>query len=69
TAGNGAFQPRKLELESAAQYENANLHYFIDDLNQFAGKRVAVLGGGDSAVDWALMLEPIAKEVSIIHRR
>ena len=69
TAGNGAFQPRKLELESAAQFENANLHYFIDDLNQFAGKRVAVLGGGDSAVDWALMLEPIAKEVSIIHRR
>lgn len=68
TAGNGAFQPRKLELESAAQFENANLHYFIDDLNQFAGKRVAVLGG-DSAVDWALMLEPIAKEVSIIHRR
>ncbi|MDA7028022.1 ferredoxin--NADP reductase 2 [Bacillus sp. CLL-7-23] len=69
TAGNGAFQPRRLELESAAQFENANLHYFIDDMNKFAGKRVAVLGGGDSAVDWALMLEPIAKEVSIIHRR
>ena len=43
TAGNGAFQPRRLELESAAQYEGKNLHYFIDDLNQFAGKKVAVL--------------------------
>jgi ferredoxin/flavodoxin---NADP+ reductase len=42
TAGNGAFQPRRLELESAAQYEGKNLHYFIDDLNTFAGKKVVV---------------------------
>jgi len=69
TAGNGAFQPRRLELESAAQYEAKNLHYFIDDLNQFAGKKVVVFGGGDSAVDWTLMLEPIAEKVTIIHRR
>lgn len=69
TAGNGAFQPRRLELENAIQYENKNLHYFIDDLNQFAGQKVVVFGGGDSAVDWALMLEPIAEEVTIIHRR
>ncbi|MEC2078321.1 ferredoxin--NADP reductase 2 [Metabacillus fastidiosus] len=69
TAGNGAFQPRKLELEEAAKYEKANLHYFVDDLNKFAGRRVAITGGGDSAVDWALMLEPIAKQVTLIHRR
>ncbi|KKI93343.1 ferredoxin-NADP reductase [Bacillus sp. SA1-12] len=69
TAGNGAFQPRKLELAEAVRYENRNLHYFIDDLNKFAGKRVAICGGGDSAVDWALMLEPIAQSVSLIHRR
>ncbi|MBX9974165.1 NAD(P)/FAD-dependent oxidoreductase [Bacillus sp. CMF12] len=69
TAGNGAFQPRRLELDSAAQYEGKNLHYFIDDLNQFAGKKAVVFGGGDSAVDWALMLEPIAEKVTIIHRR
>jgi len=69
TAGNGAFQPRRLELENAAKYEGKNLHYFIDDLNQFSGQKVAVLGGGDSAVDWALMLEPIAEKVSIVHRR
>ncbi|MED0665460.1 NAD(P)/FAD-dependent oxidoreductase [Bacillus badius] len=69
TAGNGAFQPRKLELEGSEKYEGKNLHYFINDLNQFAGKKVQVFGGGDSAVDWALMLEPIAEQVTIAHRR
>nr|WP_239558906.1 NAD(P)/FAD-dependent oxidoreductase [Peribacillus deserti] len=69
TAGNGAFQPRRLELDNARQYENKNLHYFIDDLNKFAGQKVVVFGGGDSAVDWALMLEPIAEKVTIVHRR
>jgi ferredoxin/flavodoxin---NADP+ reductase len=69
TAGNGAFQPRRLELEQATKYEGKNLHYFVDDLNKFAGKKVVVCGGGDSAVDWALMLEPIAKEVILVHRR
>lgn len=69
TAGNGAFQPRRIELEEAAKYEGKNLHYFIDDLNHFAGKKVVIFGGGDSAVDWALMLEPIAEKVTIVHRR
>lgn len=69
TAGNGAFQPRRLEVEEAKMYENKNLHYFIDDMNQFKDQKVVVFGGGDSAVDWALMLEPIAKEVTIVHRR
>jgi ferredoxin/flavodoxin---NADP+ reductase len=69
TAGNGAFQPRRIELENATQYEGKNLHYFIDELNQFACKKVVVFGGGDSAVDWALMLEPIAEKVTIVHRR
>ncbi|AMM94959.1 NAD(P)/FAD-dependent oxidoreductase [Peribacillus simplex] len=69
TAGNGAFQPRRIEIDDAKKYESSNLHYFIDDLNHFAGKKVVIFGGGDSAVDWALMLEPIAEKVSIIHRR
>jgi thioredoxin reductase (NADPH) len=69
TAGNGAFQPRRLELEQAKEFEGKNLHYFINDLNQFAGKKVMVFGGGDSAVDWALMLEPIADTVYLAHRR
>lgn len=69
TAGVGAFEPRRLELPEAAQYEKANLHYFVTDLNQFAGQHVLISGGGDSAVDWALMLEPIAASVTLIHRR
>ncbi|WP_053360884.1 NAD(P)/FAD-dependent oxidoreductase [Bacillus sp. FJAT-27251] len=69
TAGNGAFQPRKLNIEGEERFEKANLHYFVQDVHQFAGKRVAIFGGGDSAVDWALMLEPIAEKVTLIHRR
>lgn len=69
TAGIGAFQPRKLALNKAEVFEKSNLHYFIQDMDRFAGKRVALFGGGDSAVDWALMLEPIAEKVTLIHRR
>lgn len=69
TAGNGAFQPRKLNIDSEKKYENKNLHYFVKDLKQFAGKKVVIFGGGDSAVDWALMFEPIAEQVTLIHRR
>lgn len=69
TAGNGAFQPRKLKLTNTDQYEGKNLHYFINDLHAFSGKKVHIYGGGDSAVDWALMLEPVAEEVTLIHRR
>ncbi|MGG0658663.1 NAD(P)/FAD-dependent oxidoreductase [Rummeliibacillus pycnus] len=69
TAGNGAFRPRKLEIEGAEQFEKSNLHYFVEDLAQFKDKKVAIFGGGDSAVDWANMLEPIAEKVILIHRR
>lgn len=69
TAGVGAFEPRKLELPEAAQYEKSNLHYFVGDLNRFKGQKVLLTGGGDSAVDWALMLEPIAESVALVHRR
>lgn len=69
TAGVGAFEPRRLELADAARYEKKNLHYFVNDLSKFKDRRVLITGGGDSAVDWAMMLEPIAKEVTLIHRR
>lgn len=69
TAGVGAFEPRRLDLPEAAKFERANLHYFVSDLNTFKDKKVLISGGGDSAVDWALMLEPIAEEVTLIHRR
>ncbi|MBY0025677.1 NAD(P)/FAD-dependent oxidoreductase [Priestia aryabhattai] len=69
TAGNGAFKPRKIELEHAEQFEQTNLHYFVDDMNKFKGRKVLVCGGGDSAVDWSLMLESIAEKVTLTHRR
>ncbi|NOU65818.1 FAD-dependent oxidoreductase [Paenibacillus sp. LMG 31461] len=69
SGGVGAFEPRRLELPEAAQFEKKNLHYFVSDLNAFAGQKVLISGGGDSAVDWALMLEPIAEQVTLIHRR
>lgn len=69
TAGVGAFEPRRLEVENAPLYEKKNLHYFISDMSKFRGRKVLISGGGDSAVDWALMLEPIAEKVTLIHRR
>ncbi|MFS0674373.1 NAD(P)/FAD-dependent oxidoreductase [Ornithinibacillus sp. 179-J 7C1 HS] len=69
TAGNGAFQPRRLNVHNSEDFEGINLHYYVKDMNRFKDKKVAILGGGDSAVDWALMLEPIAEKVSLIHRR
>ncbi|WP_423808614.1 NAD(P)/FAD-dependent oxidoreductase [Pontibacillus yanchengensis] len=69
TAGNGAFSPRKLKVEDCERFEQSNLHYHVDDMKKFAGQNVVVCGGGDSAVDWSLMLEPIANQVTLVHRR
>ncbi|WP_035054132.1 NAD(P)/FAD-dependent oxidoreductase [Carnobacterium pleistocenium] len=69
TAGNGAFQPRRLELDHAEDYEGKTLHYYVNNIEQFKDRTVAICGGGDSAVDWALALGPIAKKVYLIHRR
>ncbi|MFC4023709.1 NAD(P)/FAD-dependent oxidoreductase [Oceanobacillus longus] len=69
TAGNGAFQPRRLNIGESESFEGTNLHYYVKDMNQFKDKNVVLLGGGDSAVDWALMLEKVAKNVKLIHRR
>ncbi|WP_068672789.1 NAD(P)/FAD-dependent oxidoreductase [Oceanobacillus sp. Castelsardo] len=69
TAGNGAFQPRRLNIGDSEQFEGINLHYYVRDMSIFKDQHVVLLGGGDSAVDWALMLEPIAKKVTLVHRR
>lgn len=69
TAGNGAFQPRRLNIDGSEQFEDINLHYHVKDMNKYKDQKVLLLGGGDSAVDWALMLEPIAEKVILTHRR
>ena len=67
--GLGAFRPRTLRLPGAADHEGRNLHYKVIDKDRFAGREVAVLGGGDSALDWTLELASIAKRVTLVHRR
>jgi thioredoxin reductase (NADPH) len=69
TGGVGAFVPRRLDRPEYARFEGHGLHYVLPGLSPFAGRRVLLLGGGDTAVDWALHLEPIAKELTLIHRR
>jgi thioredoxin reductase len=68
-AGVGSFQPKTLPLANAALYEGCGLHYFVKDIGALAGQRVLIVGGGDSAVDWANTLAPIAADVTLIHRR
>ncbi|MCG0731958.1 thioredoxin reductase (NADPH) [Lactiplantibacillus plantarum] len=67
--GSGAFEPRRLAVDDAAEFENKQLFYHIPSVKQFADRTVLVAGGGDSAIDMALMLEPVAKHVYIMHRR
>lgn len=67
--GNGAFTPRRLALDGAQEMTGHQLHYFVKSKAAFTDQRVAVLGGGDSAIDIALMLEPVAREVYLVHRR
>lgn len=69
TAGIGAFQPRKIGLKEEVNFEGTTLHYGIKDLTIFKDQNVVVCGGGDSAVDWSLMLEDIAANVTLVHRR
>ena len=64
--GGGAFKPRPLELEGIDQFDN--IHYHVSNIKQYEGQNVTVLGGGDSAVDWALAFEKIAP-TSLVHRR
>jgi thioredoxin reductase (NADPH) len=69
TAGIGAFEPNRIPNESAREYEGKGVFYSVTDLPRYAGKNALVVGGGDSAVDYSLMTEPVANQVTLIHRR
>jgi thioredoxin reductase (NADPH) len=68
-AGVGAFEPKTLALPEADRFFGRGLQYFVKSLESMRGKRVLIVGGGDSAVDWANMISPIAASVTLIHRR
>ena len=67
--GGGKFSPNRPPLEGIEEYENKSVFYSVTDKSIFAGKNIAIAGGGDSAVDWALSLSEIAKKIYFIHRR
>jgi thioredoxin reductase (NADPH) len=66
--GVGSFSPKKLTI-NLDHFEGRGLYYFVKDTRDFAGKRILIVGGGDSALDWAMHLEHVGAEVSLIHRR
>jgi thioredoxin reductase (NADPH) len=69
TVGIGAFVPRRLDLPGIENFEGRFVHYFVKEKALFKEKRLLIVGGGDSAVDWALNLQDTAKHITLIHRR
>jgi thioredoxin reductase (NADPH) len=67
-AGVGAFEPTRLTAPGVVELEGKGVHYFAKRVEDFRNKKVVIVGGGDSAVDWAVTLEPIAESVHVIHR-
>ena len=70
TAGHGAFEPRKLEIEDIDDWEGRGLHYFVRRKEVFRDKACVIVGGGDSALDWTLGLQDTARlPITLVHRR
>jgi thioredoxin reductase (NADPH) len=67
-AGCGAIVPRKLDIPHLTDLEGHGIHYYLPSFEPLRGKRVLIVGGGNSAVDWALSLTGIAEEVTLVHR-
>ncbi len=68
-AGGGSFVPKKPHIPGIEQFEGTSVFYAVRRMDQFKGKRIVIVGGGDSALDWTLNLQPLAKELTLIHRR
>ena len=68
-AGGGSFMPKKPPLPDIDAFEGQSLFYAVREMEKFRGKNLVIAGGGDSALDWCLNLQPIAQSVTLVHRR
>jgi len=68
-AGGGSFQPKRPPIPGIEPYEGKSVHYAVRKMDTFRDKRILIVGGGDSALDWTLNLAPIASRLTLIHRR
>src|SRR5918996_1180405 len=67
--GHGAFEPKKLPGYDMTPWEGRGAHYLVGEKSEFAGKRVIIVGGGDSACDWVINLLDVAERITLVHRR
>ena len=68
-AGGGSFTPKRPPLAGIEAFEGTSVHYAVRKMEQFRGQDVLIVGGGDSALDWTLNLQPLAKSLTLLHRR
>jgi thioredoxin reductase (NADPH) len=68
-AGGGSFTPKRPPLAGIEAYEGKSVFYSVRRMEDFRGKDVLIVGGGDSALDWTLNLQPVAKSLTLLHRR
>ena len=68
-AGGGSFQPKKPPIPGIEEYEGTSVFYSVKKMEQFRGKNILISGGGDSALDWTINLQPLAASMQLIHRR
>ncbi len=68
-AGGGSFVPKKPPIPSIEEYEDTSVFYAVRQMEQFRDKKLLIVGGGDSALDWTLSLQPLAKNLTLVHRR
>jgi len=68
-AGGGSFQPKRPPIPGIEPYEGKSVFYAVRKMEAFRDKRVVIVGGGDSALDWTLNLAPIASKLTLLHRR
>ena len=68
-AGGGSFQPKRPPIPGIEAYEGTSVHYAVRKMEAFKGKKILIVGGGDSALDWTLNLAPLASHLTLLHRR